>query len=493
MTQRLGHIQAKSLCSSRLAGGHATGACKSCYRCRECGQAHHTTIHQQPAAATPSINSTSVQSHQVPDALMTTAQVILVGPLGKELKARALIDSGAGLSLISNRVTQLLNLPLEPSKIQFAAVQGAPCKPANYVTSLLISPLLEREKQILCKPVVVQMVTCDLPPEPVQPVTDLTHLMGLQLADTTYHLPGRIDILLGADLASQIMLKQLLRSGADSEPITQATLFGWTISGPVRRRNSSAPSISTHHHLVQTSHHNQIPLPDHRRDQAYLSSLIWTREQPVEEEASSSLVEEQVRPHSVNVTCSSSDSTDQVTFLRKPETQPVGDSQTQSLSRHIQSKKTILSNKICDSIQEEAQSHSLNPAEPEPASEPSSSHQPSSDSSSAILPADFHQISFKQPPKVESILQSTPQDILYLSVKTTQQTAEDSEAKDFFNNPREVILKGSFNIHNWRMTFSEVIQAIQSKLQKKCSFNDFIILQASDYSRLGWTSTTQSL
>ena len=214
------------------------------------------------------------------------------------------------------------------------------------------------------------------------------------------------------------MVKQLLRSGADSELIAQATIFGWALSGPVRRKNSSASSISTHHHLVRTSHHNQIPLPDHRRDQVYLSSLA-------EEEAPSYLVEEQVRPHSVNVTCSSSDLTDQETLLRKPEMQPVGDSQTQSLSRHIQSKRTILSKRICDSIQEEAHSHSLNPAEPEPASEPSSSHQPSSDSSSTILPADLHQISLKQPPKVESILQSTPQNILYLSVKTTQQTVED--------------------------------------------------------------------
>ena len=79
----------------------------------------------------------------------------------------------------------------------------------------------------------VQTVTCDLPPEPILPVTDLPHLMGLQLADTTYHLPGRIDILLGADLAPQIMVKQILRSGSKSEPIAQATEFGWAISGPV--------------------------------------------------------------------------------------------------------------------------------------------------------------------------------------------------------------------------------------------------------------------
>ena len=207
VTQRLAQVQSKSLCSNCLAGGHATSACKSTYRCRECGQQHHTTIHQQPAAVTTPVNASTVQSHQVPDALMTTAQVLLIGPRGQEIKARALIDSGAGLSLISRRLTQLLDLPLEPSKLQFSAVQGAPCKPSNYLTSVTISPTFDREQQISCKPAVVQMVTCDLPPEPVCSVIDLPHIMGLQLADTNYHTPGRIDILLGADLAPQIMVR----------------------------------------------------------------------------------------------------------------------------------------------------------------------------------------------------------------------------------------------------------------------------------------------
>ena len=158
LTQRMGHIQSNSLCSNCLAGGHATAACKSTYRCRECGQLHHTTIHQQPAAATP-VNSSTLQSHQVPDSLMTTAQVLLIGPKGQEIKARALIDSGAGFSLVSRRITQVLEFPLEPSKLQFSAVQGAPCKPSTHLTSLIISPLLNREKRIECKPAVVQTVT----------------------------------------------------------------------------------------------------------------------------------------------------------------------------------------------------------------------------------------------------------------------------------------------------------------------------------------------
>ena len=119
LAQKMAHISAKSLCSNCLGVGHITSACKSTYRCRECGQAHHTTIHQQAVSTTAPIHSSSLTSHQVPDALMTTAQVLLVGPRGKEVKARALIDSGAGLSLVSRRITQLLGSTF---RTQYSAV-----------------------------------------------------------------------------------------------------------------------------------------------------------------------------------------------------------------------------------------------------------------------------------------------------------------------------------------------------------------------------------
>ena len=62
LAQRLGHIQAKGLCSNCLSGGHFTSACKSTYRCRECSQMHHTSIHQVPAPAPINYSSTLCQT-----------------------------------------------------------------------------------------------------------------------------------------------------------------------------------------------------------------------------------------------------------------------------------------------------------------------------------------------------------------------------------------------------------------------------------------------
>ena len=281
--QRMGHIQSKSLCSNCLAGGHSTSACKSSYRCRDCGQSHHTTIHQQQTAAN-RVNSSSSQSSQVPDALMTTAQVLLLGPRGQEVKARALIDSGAGLSLVSSRVANLLDLTLEPIQLQLSMAQGEQSKPLRHLTQLSISPLQNRDLKIPCRAAVTPTVTCDLPPQPVEQILDLPHIMGLQLADPDYHIPGRIDILLGAEMAPKVMTKQLMRDGLLSQPIAQSTHFGWVVSGPVARKDSTTE--------VKPSSYHQTPII--QSDQNTLIKPLWQSEEPEPEETSLPIIEEMV-------------------------------------------------------------------------------------------------------------------------------------------------------------------------------------------------------
>ena len=53
VAQRLSHVQSKNLCNNCLAVGHSTASCRSTYRCRDCQQNHHTSIHQAAAPPTP--------------------------------------------------------------------------------------------------------------------------------------------------------------------------------------------------------------------------------------------------------------------------------------------------------------------------------------------------------------------------------------------------------------------------------------------------------
>ena len=247
LTQKMDHITTNKLCHNCLAGGHTTTACKSYYRCKECKQKHHTTIHQQAPSAP--VNHSTSTSHQVPDALMTTAKMLLIGSDGTELQARALIDSGAGISLITQRAAQMLHLPLEPAKLRLSVAQGEISKPLKHLSSVCLSPLHDRSVKLTCKPAVAPMVTSNLPASPVPSVTELPHLAGLPLADPTYNQPGRIDILLGADMASAILTPVTPRKGKINEPMAQATAFGWALSGPVPGFINDQTSVSAYHQL----------------------------------------------------------------------------------------------------------------------------------------------------------------------------------------------------------------------------------------------------
>ena len=84
--------------------------------------------------------------------------------------------------------------------------------------------------------VVIPRVTCDLPLQPVHINSKWNHLSDLQLADPDFRLPGKIDILLGADVYADVLLH-----GRQAEPPGSPTSFetqlGWV---PAGRTNSHA-------------------------------------------------------------------------------------------------------------------------------------------------------------------------------------------------------------------------------------------------------------
>ena len=89
---------------------------------------------------------------------------------------------------------------------------------------------------------VVNKVTCNLPLQGAPCVTELPCvkelplLKDLYLADPTFHLPGRIDLLLGGDILPQILLPNA-KTGPRNTPTAWKTIFGWVILGPFQASN----------------------------------------------------------------------------------------------------------------------------------------------------------------------------------------------------------------------------------------------------------------
>ena len=347
ITQKMSHINNNKLCHNCLAGGHSTTSCKSYYRCRECKQKHHTTIHQQASSAP--VNHSTSASRQVPDALMTTAKLLLVGPDGTELPARALIDSGAGISLITKRAAQILHLHLEPAKLRLSVAQGEVSKPLDHLTSVSLSPLHDRSVKIACRPAVASVVTSNLPAGPVPQVTELPHLAGLCLADPTYNQPGRIDILLGADMASAILTPAVPRKGNNDQPMAQATVFGWTLSGPVPGFLHDLSSISNYHQLpVLQSEPTTEP-----RLENLLQAILQEQGEPGDAPpVSTQEVNQQVEQHYTDTVSYSAPEQRYTVELPRRENLQLGESKPQATMRFINTEKANLRKDVHSQFQE---------------------------------------------------------------------------------------------------------------------------------------------
>ena len=80
-----------------------------------------------------------------------------------------------------------------------------------------------------------------------------SHLQGLPLADNFEFPPIEIDILLGADVYSYILSDGLIK-GAPGSLITQRTIFGWTLTGPIAMGSQvTTPILSSHVTVVSKS------------------------------------------------------------------------------------------------------------------------------------------------------------------------------------------------------------------------------------------------
>ena len=301
-------------------------------------------------------------SHQVPDALMMTAQVLISGPGGQKTQARALIDPGAAMTLISSGITQYLHLPLTKSNLTFSGVQGTPCKPAQHLTQVVVSPLQAGQPKVTLTVAVVSKVTDNLPVQETPSVDELPHLQGLDLADPSFSTPGRIDILLGTDAYPELMVQDHLVTGPAKTPAAQGTIFGWAIVGPVSYTSGHSVPIPTHHTLGQTD----------EDDLSTLLSQFWEAEEPERAVAALSPVEEMVQAHyNDTVTYSPSSCMYQVTLPKRDDVSPLGNSRSQAHSRYITNERAIIRRNIWRPFQDVIQGYlDLGHAELIPDSEP---------------------------------------------------------------------------------------------------------------------------
>ena len=122
------------ICFNCLSAGHHNKDCRSSGLCHTCGKAHHTSFHRDPVSGLPAessaVHTTAEQTSDTASANVTmpvnqTSSSALTVPTlqmtsqvdGRQLLARALLDSGASIYLVACRVVQQLKLKKQAHKL----------------------------------------------------------------------------------------------------------------------------------------------------------------------------------------------------------------------------------------------------------------------------------------------------------------------------------------------------------------------------------------
>ncbi|XP_024883926.1 uncharacterized protein LOC112462412, partial [Temnothorax curvispinosus] len=234
--ERRQFVEEKSLCFNCL-GRHKVSECVVKKNCSACDARHHSSIHD--ACRETEIAKTSHVVRGAPvkpvAVLLATARVRVADHFGAWHSARALVDQGSEISMISERLAQQLKLPRLPVSISVFGIGGQKTCTARGRVSLSMSPRSGGAAMAISAIILPRLSAYASGTSAV--AMSWAHIRGLSLADPDYSASDAIDVLLGADVYAAI-LRQGLRRGGNGEPVAQNTTLGWIISGSVGELSS---------------------------------------------------------------------------------------------------------------------------------------------------------------------------------------------------------------------------------------------------------------
>ena len=265
-------------------GAHPSKECKSKFKCKECSARHSSLLHDpnwKPDASTlkPADAEKQSNNHEsdmtVPQnqmlrptappfpssnsrgfsgitqsvrgrtgVLLGTARVMVEGPDGRQVSARALIDNCSQPSFISEDLFHELGLTGTPTESSVSAVGGVRTVSPRELTKFKIHPHFRSKFSCEVEALVVPKV-CSYSPPLSQLTTNLLYLSHLQLADPAFLDKAEVQVLLGADIHAQIVQGQIVR-GRPDEPVATQSLLGWIISGSIPLSSYHTSIVSLH-------------------------------------------------------------------------------------------------------------------------------------------------------------------------------------------------------------------------------------------------------
>ena len=243
LTEKRNLVYTSKLCFNCLGEGHMTKDCPSTSTCKKCHKNHNTWLHADKVDNSKSktmqetnLHHSSVKFYSV---LLPTAVIPVVASDGSIIQCRALLDSGAQLSMITEECAQNLKLKRTPISIQLNGIVSSKFVSTSSVDFEIRPTHFQKlDVKALVRPKLTEFL-------PSQSITNAQclHAKSVKLADPDFLMSRRVDTILGSNIYESIVLDGKLE--AENGLHLRNTIFGWVMSGKLPRETTSAVNSVT--------------------------------------------------------------------------------------------------------------------------------------------------------------------------------------------------------------------------------------------------------
>lgn len=248
ITSRIKEVKRLQLCMNCLKVGHYSSSCKSS-TCQKCRKHHNSLLHMEnntkrgedktlqlknsseredQLETEQATASHSIQSHHA-YILLSTALIYILDVDGNTHLCRTLLDSGSQCNFITQDLISKLRLTWENIHMPIRGISQISTKVSRLTEVKLQSRFNNFTTSIRC--FIVPVITDQLPQMEID-YKRLNIPTNIKLADDTFHLPGSIDLLIGAELFWKLLCVGQIRL-LRNQPILQKSHFGWLVSGSI--------------------------------------------------------------------------------------------------------------------------------------------------------------------------------------------------------------------------------------------------------------------
>lgn len=191
----------------------------------------HDAFFSKNSEPKPSTSSINVSQEELSETLLATALVKVQTADGSYITLRALIDQGSQTSLITENAAQMLRLPRERCK---GVIFGVGARGNNCKGVLNIKCAAVRGNYTFHTEVYIMRHLINNLPNSTFKKPSWFDLKNISLADPDFYTSRPVDILLGADIYSDIIQEGIIKQGK-TQPVAQQTRLGWILCGNVQQ------------------------------------------------------------------------------------------------------------------------------------------------------------------------------------------------------------------------------------------------------------------